>query len=111
MGRAKLLLPLRGRPVVRHAAERLVASGLHPVIVVAGHERSTIEDAVAGLAVEVVVNPHPEAGQASSVRTGIAALPASTAGVVIALGDQPEVPRDLVPRLIAAMTSTGKAIA
>jgi molybdenum cofactor cytidylyltransferase len=97
--------------VVRHAAEALVGAGLQPVIVVAGHERLAIEEALSGLAVEMVVNPHPEAGQASSVRTGIAALPASTAAAVIALGDQPAVPRDLIPRLIAAATTTGKPIA
>jgi molybdenum cofactor cytidylyltransferase len=111
MGQAKLLLPLAGRPVVRHAAERLLAAGLAPVIVVTGREEAATAAALAGLAVDLVVNPGPEAGQSSSVRAGIAALPPGTEAAVIALGDQPFVPDDVIPRLCHAFRSTGKLVA
>ena len=111
MGQPKLLLPLAGRPVVRHAAERLLAAGLAPVIVVTGKDQAAAASALAGLAVEIVSNPSPEAGQSTSVRVGIAALPPGTEAVLIALGDQPVLPDEVIPRLIDAVRRTDKAIA
>ena len=110
MGEAKLLLPLEGRPVVRHVAERLLGAGLDPVVVVAGAEHLAIGAALAGLAVKLVVNPRPEAGQASSIRVGIAALPPDTAAALVALGDQPFVAGEIIAALLAAHERTGKAI-
>ena len=110
MGQAKLLLPLEGRLVVRHVAERLLAAGLERIIVVAGTEHGAIEAALAGLPVEVVVNLHPEAGQAGSIRVGIGALPPGTQAALIALGDQPFLAGEIIPALLAARDRTGKAI-
>jgi len=111
MGRAKLLLPLGGRPVIRVSVEAVIAAGLAPVVVVAGAERAGVEEALAGLPVEIALNPHPESGQASSVRVGIAALPPEPAAALIALGDQPFVPAEVIPALRAELERTGKAIA
>ena len=68
MGQAKLLLPIGGHPIVRHAVEGVRAAGLDPVLVVTGPAPAPIEAALAGLDVQIVVNPTPEAGQAGSVR-------------------------------------------
>ena len=57
-----MLLPLGGRPVVRLAAESLVAAGIAPLFVVVGAERAGVESALEGLPVQIVVNPNPEAG-------------------------------------------------
>jgi molybdenum cofactor cytidylyltransferase len=111
MGEPKLLLPLGGRAVVRHAAEGLLSAGLAPVVVVTGREEAGVRAALEGLAVDIVSNPVPEAGQSGSVRLGIASLPAGTAAAVIALGDQPLVPPDVIPRLIEALRGSGKVIA
>src|SRR5262245_40252437 len=100
MGEPKLLLPLAGRPVVAWTVGRLRAAGLRRIIVVAGHERAAIEAAVAGPGVEVVVNPEPEAGQGRSIRVGVAALPAGAEAVLIGLGDQPDVPEDVIAALV-----------
>ena len=62
MGRAKLLLPLDGRPVVRHAAEGLLAAGVEPLSAVVGPDGEAVTAALADLRVRIVVNPHPEAG-------------------------------------------------
>ncbi len=110
MGQAKLLLPLQGRPVVSHVAERLLAAGLERVIVVAGREHPAIGSALAGLPVDLAVNPHPEAGQSGSIRVGIGALPPGTQAALIALGDQPFLAREIIPALLAALERTGKAI-
>src|SRR5207249_4620670 len=57
-----------------------------------------------------VLNPSPEAGQASSIRVGIAALPAGTGAALIVLGDQPFLPPAVIPALLAARRHTRKAI-
>jgi molybdenum cofactor cytidylyltransferase len=66
---------------------------------------------LSGLPVQIVVNPHPEAGQASSLVAAVKGLPAETTAVAVALGDQPFLPPDVVPALVYALDSTGKAIA
>jgi molybdenum cofactor cytidylyltransferase len=110
MGRPKLLLRVGGRPVIRLAVEGVLAAGAGPVLVVSGPETSAIAAALAGLDVEVVINPHPEAGQATSVRTGIAGLPAAIDAALIALGDQPFLPAEIIPALVAAREETRKPI-
>lgn len=111
MGQAKLLLPLGGRPVVRHVAERVLAARLEPVIVVAGTEHRAIGAALAGLSIRLVVNPHPEAGQSSSIRVGVEALPSGTQAALVALGDQPFLAQEVIPALLDAVERTGKPIA
>jgi molybdenum cofactor cytidylyltransferase len=75
-----------------------------------GH-RASFAAALDGLGVNLVINPAPEAGQSGSLRVGVDALPAGVSEVLIALGDQPELPDDVVPRLRAALEETGAAIA
>ena len=78
MGRPKLLLELRGKPVIRHAVERVFPAGIRQVLVVAGPEHDTLARALAGLEVQLAINPTPESGQGSSVSAGVRALPART---------------------------------
>ena len=110
MGQAKLLLPIEGRPVVRHVVERLLAAGLDPLIVVTGREDRAIRAALGDLDVIVAVNPHPEAGQAGSVKVGIAAVPADAPAALVALGDQPFVPGEVIVALLGARACAGRAI-
>jgi molybdenum cofactor cytidylyltransferase len=110
MGQAKLLLPVGGRPIVGHAVEGVRAAGLDPVVVVTGPDPAPIEAALAGLGVRIVVNPTPEAGQAGSVRAGVAALPATVDTVLIALGDQPVLAPGIIPALLAAHHRSGRPI-
>jgi molybdenum cofactor cytidylyltransferase len=49
-----------------------------------------------------VENPVAHEGMASSIRAGIAALPAETEAVVITLGDQPLIDGGVIRRVVAA---------
>jgi molybdenum cofactor cytidylyltransferase len=111
MGRPKLLLELRGRPVIRHAVECVIAAGIRQVVVVTGPEQEALARALDGLDVRFAVNPTPEAGQGTSVGVAVSALAAGTDSVLIALGDQPRVPAEVIPALIEALKAPGKAIA
>ena len=92
-----------GRPLVRMVAEAVLASQARPVVVVTGHERERVEATLAGLPVSFVHNPHYAEGLGSSLKAGIAAVPAQADGAVVCLGDMPQVDAALVNRLIAAI--------
>ena len=66
--------------------------------------------ALAGLAVRFARNPRPHDGQGSSIAVGVTALNPWTRAALVALGDQPRVPGDVVPALLEAWRRTGKEI-
>jgi molybdenum cofactor cytidylyltransferase len=110
-GPNKLLAEIGGKPLVRIAAEQALASQARPVIVVTGHERERIEAVLKGLPVRLVHNPDFADGLGTSVRAGIAAVPADADGAVICLGDMPQVDAALIDRLIAAFDPEKGALA
>jgi len=72
------------------------------VIVVTGHQRERVEAALAGLPVQFVHNPSFADGLGTSLKAGIAALPAEADGAIVCLGDMPQVDATLIDRLIGA---------
>jgi molybdenum cofactor cytidylyltransferase len=109
MGGGKLLLVLRGKPIIRWSVEAL-RPHVDDLVVVTGGGEDAIRAALAGLDVRFVSNPHPEAGQGTSIAVGASALALEAEAVIIALGDQPRVPPDVVPALLATWRGTGKPI-
>ena len=101
-GPNKLLEGINGKPLVRIVAEQALASRASPVIVVTGHQRERVERALAGLRVTLVHNPDFADGLSTSLKTGIAAVPADADGAIVTLGDMPQVSAALLDRLIAA---------
>jgi molybdenum cofactor cytidylyltransferase len=99
-GPNKLLAELGGKPLVRIVTEQALASKASDVIVVTGHQAAEVEKALAGLKVKFVRNPDFVAGLASSVKTGIAAVPDNADGAVVCLGDMPLIDARLIDRLI-----------
>lgn len=89
MGTNKLLLDLKGKPVVRRAVEKALAADLSPVVVVTGHERERVEAELRDLPCQLVFNPAYAAGMNGSVSAGISALPDDCAGAVLQLADMP----------------------
>jgi molybdenum cofactor cytidylyltransferase len=102
-GPNKLLAEIGGRPLVRMVVEAALASQARPVLVVTGHQRERVEAALAGLPVTFVHNPNYAEGLGTSLKAGIAAMPPEVDGVVICLGDMPQVDADLINRLISAI--------
>jgi molybdenum cofactor cytidylyltransferase len=110
MGRQKLLLDLRGKPVVRWSVEAVLPH-VGDVVVVTGGDDAGVQAALEGLPVRFAVNPRPQAGQGSSIAVGMAALKPWTAAVLVALGDQPRLPDGVILSLLETLQRTGKAIA
>ena len=110
MGRQKLLLDLRGKPVVRWSVEAILPH-VGDAVVVTGQDDAGVRQALEGLPVRFAVNPQPQAGQGSSIAVGMAALKPWTAAVLVVLGDQPRVPDGVIPALLQAREKSGKPIA
>lgn len=84
----KLLIPVGGVAMVRHAADLYCKLGMS-VTLVLGHDAHAITAALDGLNVSIVTNPDYSAGQAGSVQIGLAHTDLDLDGVLIALADQP----------------------
>jgi molybdenum cofactor cytidylyltransferase len=104
-GANKLLLGLRGVPIVRQCVATLLGHPFAEVVVVTGHQGAEVEAALDGLPVRVAYNPNYQEGQMTSVRSGLAALSersASASGVMVCLSDQPFLTTDDVNTIAAA---------
>jgi molybdenum cofactor cytidylyltransferase len=110
MEQPKLLLPVGDKPLIRWSVERLRAGGVQDLLVVLGHEGEKIREALTGLPVRFCVNANPEAGQAGSIKAGVNGLLHGTTGALIVLGDQPAIPKEVIPRLIDIFRKTGMLI-
>jgi len=101
-GSPKQLLSYQGMPLVRRLARVALASGLWPLLVVSGAYTPEIRQALEGLAVDLLHNPHWQAGQSTSVKVGVNALPPEAGAVIFFLADQPFVDESLVLALVEA---------
>lgn len=109
-GTPKQLLAWRGEPLVRVATLAAIRAGLAPVIVVVGAHADQVERAVGDLPLAVVWNTNWGEGQASSLRTGLNACPASIGSAVFLLADQPLVTQEVIRALVAAHATEAAAI-
>ena len=104
MGRQpKCLLQLDGASLMERQISALLAAGVTDIVVVLGHYAAAIGAVLQHLPVRVVHNPKPDAGQASSLRTGLAAHePHQFDAYYIGLADQPLIGPDEITALLAA---------
>jgi molybdenum cofactor cytidylyltransferase len=109
MGRQKLLLAMRGTPIVRWSVEALCPH-VEDLVVVTGRDDTAVREALAGISARFATNPRPQDGQGSSIAIGVAALRPWTSAALVALGDQPRVPPEVAPALLEAWKRTGKPI-
>jgi molybdenum cofactor cytidylyltransferase len=106
MGSNKMLFELDGESVLRGAVRRALAGGLSPLLVVLGHEEETTRRELDGLPCQAVVNPAYESGINSSLKAGVAALPAGVQGAVVMLADMPYVTPAMIAGLIDRYRTT-----
>ena len=99
--RNKLLLPIHGKPMIRHVVETYIAALDGQVCVVTGFESDRIEAALDGLPIQFVHNADFDAGQPFSVRAGLLKARGSQQ-YLIGLGDQPHLTADDLRALITA---------
>ncbi len=100
--RPKCLLELGGVPLIRRQLIALSGAGVDEVVVVLGHHAGLIEPVVQDFPVTLVRNLHPDDGQVSSQRLGLAALAGKLDAVIVALADQPLINAQDITALIGA---------
>ncbi len=106
-GRNKLLIEIDGETLLHRAVRRAGEAELDPVLVVVGHEAERAMAEIADLPCLAVRNPDFARGQNTSVRAGIAAVPADAAAAVIILADMPFVTAEMVAALVERFRATG----
>lgn len=99
----KLLEEIEGSPMVYRAAKAMTESDLEEVVVVVGHEKAAVRDALGDLDVSIVENERYEEGQSTSMHLGVeAAREGGWDAVLFGLGDMPFVTPGIVNLLVEA---------
>ncbi len=111
MGSNKLLEELDGKALVRHVADAALGSIARSVWVVTGHEGESVRARLDGLGIRFVHNPDFALGLSTSLKAGVMALPAEAKGVVVLLGDMPQVTSEVINSVIQAFEAQPQAIA
>lgn len=109
-GQPKMLLDWRGKPLIAHVADVVLALPARPVVVVVGAQAQEIRSTLGDRPVQIVANPNWREGMSTSIRVGLAALSPDVAGALFILGDQPKITRELLARLVARFRETGAPI-
>ncbi len=87
--RNKLLLPLRGIPILQHTLNTVSSLPFAEILVVTGGERATTELLSIPYRIKKVYNPDYINGMATSIRAGVKAAAKSSEGLLIVLADMP----------------------
>lgn len=101
MGFNKLLADYRGKPLVAHVADAVLAADL-PAIVMLGHAEQQVRAALASRQLRFVFAEDHHEGMGRSIAAGISAVPPDWQAAIICLGDMPLVPPVLLRRLAEA---------
>ena len=108
LGRNKLLLSFKGKPLIARAVDTLLASAVDDIIVILGHEAEQVREAIGQRPVRFAENPDYPEGLSSSVRVGFATIPSGANAIMIYLADQPLLEPGEVNFLIRAFAQAGK---
>lgn len=111
LGEPKQLVKLGGKPALHRVISSALQVAGHDVTVVLGAKAKEITQLLNRTSASWVVNREWEQGLSSSIRAGLAALPARCEGVLILLGDQIGVTAEDLRRLIDAWKANEGAIA
>jgi molybdenum cofactor cytidylyltransferase len=113
MGQNKLLLLFKGKPLIAHAVDILLASEIDEIIVVLGNEADKVQEKLRGRQVRLIENPDFREGLSTSVRAGVTAVSRQADGIMVYLADQPLLESADVNRILRAFAhakDAGKSI-
>ena len=86
-GRNKLVELVDGKPMVARVVEAGLGSGLQDVVVVTGHEREVVLEALKSYKFEEVFNADYLSGMSTSVKAGVGSVKDRARAVVVCPGD------------------------
>ena len=85
----KLLLPYKGKALVRHMLDQLQASDAAEVLIVIGHESDQLFRLLADESPNLVLNPDYKQGMTTSIQAGVKAASFKARGYMVCLSDLP----------------------
>jgi xanthine dehydrogenase accessory factor len=107
-GECKQLVRVGGKALIEHALDALRASKIDDVVVILGAHAEAIRQQVPFTRERVVFNPDYAAGMSTSIQSGLRAIQADAALIVLA--DQPFVESKTIDRLVDEYRHTGAAV-
>ncbi len=102
MGQLKPLVKINGKTFLHHIAVQIRKGGIEKIMVVVGFQAERIIRESGLDFVHFVVNENYQNGQFSSLQAGIKNLPERCQGVVVCLGDQPQVKAEWIEQILVA---------
>jgi bifunctional UDP-N-acetylglucosamine pyrophosphorylase/glucosamine-1-phosphate N-acetyltransferase len=96
----KVLHPLAGKPVIAHVLAPLRALGVERLLVVVGHQRELVEDALGGPDVEFVLQEQPM-GTGHALLQCRPLLEGFSGDLLVTAGDTPLLRQETLARLLA----------
>ncbi|MEN6480731.1 MAG: nucleotidyltransferase family protein [Anaerolineaceae bacterium] len=100
MGTQKMLLQWGVKTILTSIIDSLMEAHIQPIIVVTGANAQKIEKALKNYPVSIVFNPlYSDGEMLHSVQTGLNAVPQNCKGVMVVLGDQPQIDRSIIESL------------
>jgi molybdenum cofactor cytidylyltransferase len=111
MGKPKLLLPYKGKSIIRHVIDASMNSNLNGVVVVINPDIDELQQEVLRSSVnKLVLNDEAGKGMSASLKAGLVNLPSTTDAAVMLLGDQPLVTADDINEVIQCFVSNQDAL-
>jgi molybdenum cofactor cytidylyltransferase len=117
MGRAKLLLPFNGGPLVAGVVNALLGGGVEEIVLVTAPEDEDLRGWARRSGIASAVNPDPGRGMLSSIQEGIAALGGAAelarrgATLLVSPADLPNLQVETVIELLRRMRESGAPLA
>lgn len=113
MGTPKMLLPWKKSTVIATVLNNLAQAGVEEIIVVTGGDRMAVENELLSqpIVVRAIYNENFRNGEMTdSVRIGFSNLSEKSDASLIVLGDQPQVPVNIIRWLIAEYQHTDNTL-
>ena len=110
MGQPKQLLPVDGRPMLARVVDAALQANLAQVIVVLGAGAGDIAPALSGRAVTIVINPNWQAGMASSLRAGLAAVAPHSEAALFIPADMPRLSAGVLQAIVWHFQTSHKGL-
>lgn len=109
-GKQKLVQEIRGRKVIEILTETVSNLPLEKKYIVVKKDDEDLKRIV-GKGFIILENPNPEKGMSESIKTAIKALPETSEGIMMLLGDQPLVPASHLEKILVEFESSNRGIA
>jgi molybdenum cofactor cytidylyltransferase len=111
MGEQKLLLPLRGKPVLQWVLESALASDLHEIVCVVRDLRAVRRRiSLADERLYWIINDAADRGQSTSVIGGLWAINPKSDGALFLVADQPMIQSKLIDSLVKCFKNSAALI-